>query len=454
MLYPILKLIAHIALKVFFKSLKIKHKALIPQRGPLIVVANHPNTFMDPILIAALLRPQVYFIANSSVFATPFLKWLFRQLHMIPIQRKTDKVKIDNKEIFQKCYDFLAGGGTLLIFPEGTSIRARRLQELKSGTARIALGAESQNDFQLGLKIVTLGLNYSKPESFRSEVFVNVDEPIVVKDFQEAYETDSFAAANQLTEVMREKLEKHIIITHTEEEDRLTKQIETVYKSKLNEEIQLSDEPKEQDFLMTKGIVDAVQHFQEQDPQRIQRFSPKIERYLRNLDRLNLSDEVFARKSPQNGIFRASLQTAFYFVLGFPLFLYGLINNYIPYIIPSKVASKVVQWSKAEEYTAPVMMITGIFSFSFFYIVQLIAVQWIFQNWWLTLFYFISLPISGFFALFYANYLHDTQDKWRLFALFYKRTDLVATLVQQRKEIIRELEKAKEDYLGFYAGKE
>jgi 1-acyl-sn-glycerol-3-phosphate acyltransferase len=94
---------------------------------------------------------------------------------MIPIQRKhdTNQKKYNNEQIFQKCFDHLAKGGTILIFPEGTSVHKRILNEIKTGTARIALGAEQANDFRLNLKIVTFGLNYSNPASFRSEVFVN-----------------------------------------------------------------------------------------------------------------------------------------------------------------------------------------------------------------------------------------------------------------------------------------
>ena len=133
---------------------------------------------------------------------------------------------------------------------------------------------------------------------------------------------------------MRDQLEEHIITTQDEAEDRLAKQVETVYKSQLNQEIQLAEEPKEQDYLMTKGIVDAIQHFQEHDPTRLERFSPQISKYLKDLDRLELNDEVFAPKNTKKGILSASLLTAFYFLIGFPFFLYGLINNYIPYIIP------------------------------------------------------------------------------------------------------------------------
>ncbi|MCU0445118.1 MAG: lysophospholipid acyltransferase family protein [Microscillaceae bacterium] len=452
MLYALLKVIAQIALRVFFKSLKIKNRELLPTQGPLIVVANHPNTFMDPLVIASYLKPQVYFLANASVFHSKFAQWLFPKLNMIPIQRKhdTNQKKYDNEQVFQKCFDHLARGGTILIFPEGTSVHKRILHEIKTGTARIALGAEQANDFRLNLKIVTFGLNYSNPASFRSEVFVNVDEPIQVADYQAAYQADSYNAVNILTEDIRKNIEEHVIAANTDEEDRLAKQIELVYKSKLNAEIQLAEESKEQDYLMTKAIIHALEHFQEHEPERVKTFKPKLEKYLSYLRRLDLNDEVFAKKSLGKNIFIESIRTAVYFVLGFPLFLYGLINNYVPYIIPSKVAAYITRLAKFPEYTAPVMMVTGVLTFTFFYILQTALCYWFIGSGWCTLAYFVSLPISGFFALLYANYLAITEDRWRVFTLFFKRTDLITTLISQRKEIIRDLEKAKNDYLAFY----
>jgi 1-acyl-sn-glycerol-3-phosphate acyltransferase len=302
LLYNLLKIILKIALRIFFKSLKINSKENAPEKGALLVVANHPNTFMDPLVVASFLRPQVFFIANASIFTNRFTKWLFRNLNMIPIQRKhdTNKEKFDNTKIFEHCYTHLGKKGTILIFPEGTSIRARRLQMLKNGTARIALGAEQKNDFNLNLKILTIGLNYSKPESFRSEVFVNVDEPIVVKDFQKLFQENENEAINRLTETIRERLEKHTIVTANEAQDRLAKQIEELYAPILEEEIELSKDEKEQQFLIKKGIVEAIQYFEEKDPQRVVDFRPKIDRYLRTLDRLKLNDGVFSNNKKNN----------------------------------------------------------------------------------------------------------------------------------------------------------
>lgn len=452
--YTILKVIFQIALRIFFKGFRVKNKSYIPKKGPMILVSNHPNTFMDPLVIASKVRPQVYFLANSSIFINKLVSWILHQLHLIPIKRKIDhsnqKVKVNNQAIFQKCYEFLGRKGTIIIFPEGESIGERRLRKLKTGTARIALGAEAAHNFELGLKIVTVGLNYSHPGQFRSDVFLNVDEPIEVTDYKELYQEDSFAAAKALTEKIREKLESHIINTRDQAEDNLALKIEQVYKPKLSDDIQLSPEKQEQEYLISKGIVEAIQHFEIHEPERLAQFQPKLDSYLNNLNRLHLSDEVFNNKKTSGGLLKSTLQTLLYLILGLPFFLYGWINNYLPYRIPGWIASKISRATHVVEYQAPVMLVTGIFTFIGFYSFQTILIHSIFQNGWLTLAYFLSLVPSGFFALFYGNYFLSIKDKWRLMALFYKRSDLVDQLIQQRKEIMQSLEQAKQDYLAYY----
>jgi hypothetical protein len=134
MLYALLKLAVKIALRVFYKKVHIQTRGLIPTSGPLIVVANHPNTFMDPLVIAAMLRQQVYFLTNGSAFKSPLAGWLLKRMNMIPIYRQEDvpgKMP-DNRATFAQCFHFLAGKGTLLIFPEGSSVNERRLRKLKT----------------------------------------------------------------------------------------------------------------------------------------------------------------------------------------------------------------------------------------------------------------------------------------------------------------------------------
>lgn len=440
-----------IALRVFYKTFQIQNKERIPTKGPVLIVSNHPNTFMDPVIIASTVRPQVYFLAMGSLFTSKFVRWILKQLHMIPIQRKNDtnKVKVDNREVFKKCYEFLGKKGCILIFPEGVSIKARRLQPIKSGAARIALGAEAEHNFQLGLKIMVVGLNYSRHESFRSDVLVNVGETIDVKEFAQKYAENQEETIQELTALIKQRLENETIITHTDEQDALAKQIEMIYKPQLFADIPSENVREEEDFLISKAIVDAVQYFEEKQPERVQSFQPQINAYLRNLKRLNLNDEVFSKTKRKGNVLSESIISALYFLIGFPFFLYGLINNYVPYIIPSHIAARIVKWTDTDEYTAPVMMTSGVLTFGFFYTLQTWLCYYFTQNIWIALAYLLTLPLTGFFALAYAYRRKNSRDRWRLLTLFYKRADLVSHVVAQRIALIKELESAKEEYWAY-----
>ena len=138
--------------------------------------------------------------------------------------------------------------------------------------------------------------------------------------------------------------------------------------------------------------------------------------------------------------------SSIYLLVGFPFYLFGLINNYIPYILPSKVANAVV---KEIEFRASVMFATGIFSFTVYHGVQVLVCQMLFHNFWLTAAYAISLPSSGFFTLFYWQKVESIVSYWKLFRLFFTKTSIIASLLKQRIEIIHLLESAKKEYLDF-----
>ena len=115
--YTLLKFILKIALRVFFRRFQVDgldklHRA----KGPLILAVNHPNTFMDPLIIATLVRQRVAFIANGSIF-NRFTRPIFRYFHVIPVYRKKDTAESKlspaelNKRTFQRCYDYLETKG-------------------------------------------------------------------------------------------------------------------------------------------------------------------------------------------------------------------------------------------------------------------------------------------------------------------------------------------------------
>jgi 1-acyl-sn-glycerol-3-phosphate acyltransferase len=445
MLYPVLKLIYKIGLWVFFRKFEVRNRHLMPGRGPLLVVANHPNTFMDPIVIALLLRQQVYFIAKSTVFNSPLKKWLLHRMNLIPVQRREDMPDqaINNEETFRASTEALAARKTLLIFPEGNSFNERRLRKVKTGAARMALGALANTDAAADLKILPVGLNYSDPTRFRSDVFVSVGKPIEVAAYLESYRQDSVSTVAALTERIRQQLEKLIVVTPTDEEDELVRQIERIYKDRLVTQVPIPAPRHEQDFLLTRGIVKSMAHFISTQPERVARFKDKVAVYnalLRGLGLQHLPSG--SNSSPQ---LWPSIRSTLLLVAGFPLYLYGLVNNYIPYIIPSKVADALTE---EEEFLAPIMLTVGIFSFPVCYTLQALLFWQMMPDYYLyLLLYLVSLPLSGFFTLRYWLALGRTREQWRLLRLARQKAPAAEQLKQHHQEILDELEQAREEYM-------
>ena len=87
--------------------------------------------------------------------------------------------------------------------------------------------------------------------------------------------------------------------------------------------------------------------------------------------------------------------TLLYLILGLPVFLWGVITNYIPYIIPSKLADKL---SFEQEFRAPIMMTAGIFTFAFYYALQIWAVHAWFNSGWATIAFCYFFTDKWFFC--------------------------------------------------------
>jgi glycerol-3-phosphate O-acyltransferase/dihydroxyacetone phosphate acyltransferase len=444
MLYAILKNLMRITVKVFFRNIQVRNASAVPSRAPLIIVANHPSTFTDPIVIAVILKRQVHFLAKGEAFKGGFAKWMLPRLHMIPIYRKQDDPSLmhKNKETFEKCYEHLEKNGVLLIFPEGVSFTERKLREIKTGTARIALGAEARNDFKLGVQIVSIGLNYTNPHKFREELLVNIDQPISVDDYAGKHAADPVEAVNALTEKIRESLERNVINIQDEQLDLLVKDIETIYKRKLAKDMGYSaKESREEDFGITRGIAETVHYFQVTDPARVERIGNRVRAYMSSLERVGLTDRILQGGS-KGSLFVRNLRSILFIALGFPFYLYGLINNYLPFEIPSWIAAR----TKSPEFRGPIAMVTGTFTFLIFYTLQIWLVHHFFHRTWLTVAYGISLPLSGAFTYYYWHTLLYIRSRWRLISLFWRKTYLMADLISERQQIIGEFDKARAEY--------
>ncbi|OON71043.1 hypothetical protein B0919_03360 [Hymenobacter sp. CRA2] len=452
--YSLMKPPVQLALRVFFRRIEIRHPQRLQEPGPLLVAANHPNTLMDPLLVAAnRRRSQLFFLAKSTFFQNPVSRWFFERSNCIPVYRRQDVESGDanitpaqlaelNEKAFGRSYDHLGRGGLLMIFPEGTSVAERRLRPLKTGAARIALGAEARHDFRLGLRILPIGLNYSASTRFRSDVLINPAEPIQVADYAAQYKQDPDAAADALTEELRRRLEDHLVVTRDDAEDALVRQVEDTFGDYL---VPDHDEGSPyEEFQLTRTLLQAVAWFERHQPAHLDELRQRVTDYAAELRRLRLSDEALQRSGAGRGRLERGLLTTLKVVLGFPVYLYGAVNNYVPYIIPSLVAKRA---TKDVEFIAPLMMVTGMFTFGLLYPLQIWLVHRLTHSAWLTVLYALSLPVTGFYALHYWNELTLRLQRLRVLRLFRQHQGTAEAVLRQRATILRLLGEARTAYV-------
>lgn len=439
MLYRVLKWLFYLTVRGYFRSIHIEGKMNIPITGPVIFVANHNSAFMDPILLAVHIKRPIYFLSRGESFKSNLVSVLFRTLHMIPIYKpdiSPDEVH-KNKEVFQKCFDHLANGKTIMIFPEGISKTERKLRLIKTGTARIALGAEQQHDFNLGVKIIPIGINYSNPHYFRSDVFVNFGSPIKLNKYQFKYSTDPIKSVQDLTDEIKVRLEKMIVVVHDQSLVQLIKDIERFYRSALPEEL-TQEHKASQDFYLSKEIVKAVNYYKQIKPKEALIFEQKIRKYFQVLDRLQLNDAQI--RNPRRYI--RSLWTASFFTIGFPLFIYGVLVNIIPYKIVGFLSQKIIV---RKDFIGSMKLAFGMFVFLLFYIAQIIFFTY-FTNWLWGLIFSLSLYPCGLFAINYINQWYRFQGHLNYRKLKINKKDILRRLKVMRKDLFIDLEKGRQIY--------
>ena len=212
-IYWLMKSLARITLRFYYRGIDFKGKDQIPSEGPLIYAVNHQNAFMDAIIVGGFSPLPTYFMTRSDVFVPPF-DWFLDALKMMPIYRIRDGYKSlsKNDAIFDTCKKLLLDKKAILIFPEGNHGLEYYLRPLTKGISRIAL--QSQSDIDVPIKIIPTGLNYFNHFHSGHKLIVKFGEPIDVTDFLDTYKEHSHKGLKKITDAISTEMKKTLVIAN------------------------------------------------------------------------------------------------------------------------------------------------------------------------------------------------------------------------------------------------
>lgn len=431
LLYDVLKVLLRPALRVFYAQTDVEGRAHLPETGPLVVVANHPNTLMDPLLVGMLWRRRLRFLTSSRFFRSVG-GWVLRAAGAIPLYRQEDHAAAEpaarlsgsqraarNDDSFRASFDLLAAGGALLIFPEGSSVLTHHLRPFKSGAARIALGAEARHGWRLGVQLVPVGLNYAAAPHFRSALFRRVGAPIAVAAYRARYEANPAAAIRALTQDLRRALAEQLLVPPAAADDWLLPALAPFGQP---------GGTARQAFAHTRALLQALAGQAGEAPARAQALHRRLGTYHRARQRLGLA--------PATPLTAPAAGVGWGLVLGALPAGWGALHHYPAYWLPAWLARRL---TPDVEFVAAIRVVLGMLLLPICYGLPTWLVGHLTHSATLAGGYLISLPLSGWLALRYRRWLVAWGSQRRVQRLARGNPRLLETLRAEHAALVAEL---------------
>jgi glycerol-3-phosphate O-acyltransferase/dihydroxyacetone phosphate acyltransferase len=345
-IYDALVLFLRLVTRIFFRSIEVVGRERVPQGGAVIFAGNHPNSLMDPVLITTTCGRRVRFAAKDTLFESPFLRPFLWALGSVPIKRRMDHegAQLDNGSAFEALFGVLRAGGAFGIFPEGVSHVESQLQPLKTGAARMALGAAEQG---ILVRIVPSGLNFRQRARMRTRVLVQFGEPIVIDDSWVArWKADPKDAARALTQEIDRALRAQTINVEDYEVLRVLDGVRRLYVPR-----GLSLPLADQASVLRRFIEGWEVVRDEPDVRDIFR---DVSGYLALLDALGLSDEDLSRGVSRGQAFWRLVRHAVLLIVYVPVAVPGLVLH-TPVLLLAMTASR---FTHRNDVVATIKMMT------------------------------------------------------------------------------------------------
>lgn len=305
-----------------------------PRDGPVLFVANHPNSIVDAIVVAASVGRPVRFLAKATLFDEPGLGALVRAGGAIPVYRRQDDPALTdrNAQVFEAVHDALVAGDAVGIFPEGLSHSEPSLSRLRTGAARISLGAAERRGIRF--PIVPVGIVATQKQTFRSRCAAVVGEPVPWNDLVGRPESD-VEAVRDLTDRIEQGLRAVTVNVETLEDRHVIECAEAIFSS----EQRLDTSPHTR-VRRLRQASETLARLRANEPERVDGLFSEIAEFAWSLDVLGIRPRDLDREVRLHSTLGWALRVFGLLFVGGPIALAGHLVFFLPYRLTDWIATR------------------------------------------------------------------------------------------------------------------
>jgi glycerol-3-phosphate O-acyltransferase / dihydroxyacetone phosphate acyltransferase len=401
---------------------------LVPGTGPLLLVANHPNSLHDPAMVAAVAGRPIQFLAKEPLFHDPGVGWLIRGSGSIPIYRaQDDPASVGrNEEAFRAVHQALRDGAAIGIFPEGISHHLPALAPLKTGAARIALGAAKLRGGTF--PIVPIGISLRGKEKFRSEALAQVGPPVPWDDL--AKSEFGSAEVRELTRRIGAGLEALTVNLASWEDAPLIESAAAIYSAHFGT-------PRDAVGRVTaeREATRILNEERQHGPDRLQPLAREVRRHARVLRFLGLEPRDVATPPGPGTALRWTLRQAAVLGLTGVFGMVGSVLFYLPYRLTGIVVARM---DLTPDVRSTYRTLGGAFFFSLWILLLVLAIGWL-AGGWAALAALLLLPLLAIVSKLFRDRWTYVSSTARRFLLLRHRRELRSELFTRQRSIAERL---------------
>lgn len=325
-----LKRLVRVLVRMLYRDVEVYHASPEPVASPELSVSNHFGGFADPLVLVYAFDRRPVIIARDKIWKIPIVGQVMRWLGSIPVHKREDGTPTSNDEMFASAYNALRAGQHLLIFPEGITVDDPAIAPIKTGAARIALGARASGASDI--KITPAGIHYEDKAALRSRIFVNVGYALDLDDEISSYvdpgkpeDPSNRDAVRRLTTAMEKRLREVAPDFDSWEEARgLTQAAEVALRSSQDHPADAVSISERDRLAGSLGRTEARVRAEILDASAA---------YDRELDALGLDDRELMARISAGGFIGYMIRSTLLGALLLPFALAGVLTNVIPYLL-------------------------------------------------------------------------------------------------------------------------